>query len=183
MYKLFLSIFLIVSFSLFALESNEIKEVIPIHNENIATEEEILVEEVVSNKEEDKTLLEKPKNNYNSEELKASNVISTNKDLKENKKEEYASDYKSEEISDKTSRVTALGSAMGAVDLSKTPAKKFRVGAGVGHSANNQAVAVGIGYAPTERLRLNTKISTATNSTKSNRSNGISIGASYDLDW
>ena len=50
MYKLFLSIFLIVSFSLFALESNEIKEVIPIHNENIATEEETLVEEVVSNK-------------------------------------------------------------------------------------------------------------------------------------
>lgn len=72
---------------------------------------------------------------------------------------------------------------MGAVDLSKTPAKKFRVGAGVGHSANNQAVAVGIGYAPTERLRLNTKISTTTNSTKSSRSNGISIGASYDLDW
>ena len=61
MYKLFLSIFLIVSFSLFALESNEIKEVIPIHNENIATEEETLVEEVVSNKEEDKTLLEKPR--------------------------------------------------------------------------------------------------------------------------
>ena len=102
---------------------------------------------------------------------------------KENKKEEYASDYKSEEISDKTSRVTALGSAMGAVDLSKIPTKKFRVGAGVGHSAKNQAVAVGIGYAPTERLRLNTKISTTTNSTKSNRSNGISIGASYDLDW
>ena len=65
----------------------------------------------------------------------------------------------------------------------RTPTKKFRVGAGVGHSANNQAVAVGIGYAPTERLRLNTKISTTTNSTKSNRSNGISIGASYDLDW
>lgn len=72
---------------------------------------------------------------------------------------------------------------MGAVDLSKTPADKFRVGAGVGHSAKNQAVAVGIGYAPTERLRLNTKISTTTNSTKSSRSNGISIGASYDLDW
>ena len=72
---------------------------------------------------------------------------------------------------------------MGAVDLSKTPPNKFRVGAGVGHSAKNQAVAVGIGYAPTERLRLNTKISTTTNSTKSNRSNGISIGASYDLDW
>ena len=93
------------------------------------------------------------------------------------------SDKRFEEITDRTNRITALGSAMGAVDLSKTPPNKFRVGAGVGHSAKNQAVAVGIGYAPTERLRLNTKISTTTNSTKSNRSNGISIGASYDLDW
>ena len=106
-----------------------------------------------------------------------------NKDLKNNKKEEDGREDKFEEINDRTNRITALGSAMGAVDLSKTPAKKFRVGAGVGHSANNQAVAIGIGYAPTERLRLNTKISTTTNSTKSNRSNGISIGASYDLDW
>ena len=180
MYKLFLSIFLIVSFSLFALESNEIKEVIPIHNENIATEEEILVEEVVSNKEEDKTFLEKPKNNYNSEELKASNVISTNKDLKENKKEEYASDYKSEEISDKTSRVTALGSAMGAVDLGKIEERKFRIGAGVGSSNNTQAVAVGVGYAPTDRFRVNTKFSTSSTSKKAS---AISIGASVDLDW
>jgi len=118
--------------------------------------------------------------NYKS---KTSNIISTNKDLKINKKEENNREDKFEEITDRTNRITALGSAMGAVDLSKTPAKKFRVGAGVGHSANNQAVAVGIGYAPTERLRLNTKISTTTNSTKSSRSNGISIGASYDLDW
>ena len=169
MYKLFLSIFLIVSFSLFALESNEIKEVIPIHNENIATEEETLVEEV-----------EKPKNNYNSKELKASNVISTNKDLKENKKEEYASDYKSEEISDKTSRVTALGSAMGAVDLGKIEKRKFRIGAGVGSSNNTQAVAVGVGYAPTDRFRVNTKFST---SSTSKRASAISIGASVDLDW
>ena len=66
------------------------------------------------------------------------------------------------------------------VDLSKTSPKKIRVGAGVGYSANNQAVAVGVGYAPTERLRFNTKVSTTTNSTKSS---GISIGASYDLDW
>ena len=118
--------------------------------------------------------------NYKS---KTSNIISTNKDLKINKKEENNREDKFEEITDRTNRITALGSAMGAVDLSKTPANKFRVGAGVGHSAKNQAVAVGIGYAPTERLRLNTKISTTTNSTKTNRSNGISIGASYDLDW
>ena len=179
MYKLFLSIFLIVSFSLFALESNEIKEVIPIHNENIATEEETLVEEIVSI-EEDKTLLQKPKNNYNSEELKTTNVISTNKDLKENKKEEYTNENKSEEISERTSRVTALGSAMGAVDLGKIEERKFRIGAGVGSSGNNQAVAVGVGYAPTDRFRVNTKFSTSSTSKKGS---AISIGASVDLDW
>jgi len=177
MYKLFLSIFFTISLSLLALESNEIKEVLPIHNENIGTEEETLVEEIVSI-EEDKTLLQKPKNDYNSEELKATNVISTNKDLKENKKEEYTNDNKSEEISERTSRVTALGSAMGAVDLGKIEERKFR--AGVGSSNNNQAVAVGVGYAPTDRFRVNTKFST---SSTSKRASAISIGASVDLDW
>ena len=127
--------------------------------------------------------MEAPRKDYTSDELKTTNIVSTNKDLKTNKKEENSREDKFEEITDRTNRITALGSAMGAVDLSKTPANKFRIGAGVGHSAKNQAVAVGIGYAPTERLRLNTKISTTTNSTKSSRSNGISIGASYDLDW
>ena len=180
MYKLFLSIFLTINLSLLALENNEIREVIPIHNENIETEDETLVEEIVSTKDEDKTLLQMPKNNYNSEELKATNIISTNKDLKENKKEEYTSDYKSEEISERTSRVTALGSAMGAVDLGKIEERKFRIGAGVGNSNNTQAVAVGVGYAPTDRFRVNTKFST---SSTSKRASAISIGASVDLDW
>ena len=180
MYKLFLSIFLTINLSLLALENNEIREVIPIHNENIETEDETLVEEIVSTKDEDKTLLQMPKNNYNSEELKATNVISTNKDLKENKKEEYTNDNKSEEISERTSRVTALGSAMGAVDLGKIEERKFRIGAGVGSSNNNQAVAVGVGYAPTDRFRVNTKFST---SSTSKRASAISIGASVDLDW
>ena len=180
MYKLFLSIFLTINLSLLALENNEIREVIPIHNENIETEDETLVEEIVSTKDEDKTLLQMPKNNYNSEELKATNIISTNKDLKENKKEEYTSDYKSEEISERTSRVTALGSAMGAVDLGKIEERKFRIGAGVGSSNNTQAVAVGVGYAPTDRFRVNTKFST---SSTSKRASAVSIGASVDLDW
>lgn len=180
MYKLFLSIFLTINLSLLALENNEIREVIPIHNENIETEDETLVEEIVSTKDEDKTLLQMPKNNYNSEELKATNIISTNKDLKENKKEEYTNDNKSEEISERTSRVTALGSAMGAVDLGKIEERKFRIGAGVGSSNNTQAVAVGVGYAPTDRFRVNTKFST---SSTSKRASAISIGASVDLDW
>ena len=172
--NILLYIFLLNSTNIFSLD-NDIKEIEPI--ESIYSDENSSVS--VENNEE--TISENSyQENYKS---KNSNIISTNKDLKTNKKEEDDREDKFEEITDRTNRITALGSAMGAVDLSKTPANKFRVGAGIGHSAKNQAVAVGIGYAPTERLRLNTKISTTTNSTKSNRSNGISIGASYDLDW
>ena len=172
--NIFLYIFLLNSINIFSLGS-DIKEIEPI--ESIHSDENSSVFMNDNSKSVSESSFEE---NYKS---KNSTIISTNKDLKNNKKEEDGREDKFEEINDRTNRITALGSAMGAVDLSKTPAKKFRVGAGLGHSANNQAVAVGIGYAPTERLRLNTKISTTTNSTKSNRSNGISIGASYDLDW
>ena len=172
--NILLYIFLLNSINIFSLGS-DIKEIEPI--ESIHSDENSSVFVNDNSKSVSESSFEE---DYKS---KNSTIISTNKDLKNNKKEEDGREDKFEEINDRTNRITALGSAMGAVDLSKTPAKKFRVGAGVGHSANNQAVAVGIGYAPTERLRLNTKISTTTNSTKSSRSNGISIGASYDLDW
>ena len=174
LFNILLYIFLLNSINIFSL-SSDIKEIEPI--ESIHSDENSSVFVNDNSKSVSESSFEE---NYKS---KNSTIISTNKDLKNNKKEEDGREDKFEEINDRTNRITALGSAMGAVDLSKTPTKKFRVGAGVGHSANNQAVAVGIGYAPTERLRLNTKISTTTNSTKSNRSNGISIGASYDLDW
>lgn len=174
LFNIIIFTFLSISFNIFS--SNDIiKEVEPI--ESIHSDENVSAFVDDNSKAISESSFEE---NYKS---KTSNIISTNKDLKINKKEENNREDKFEEITDRTNRITALGSAMGAVDLSKTPTKKFRVGAGVGHSANNQAVAVGIGYAPTERLRLNTKISTTTNSTKSGRSNGISIGASYDLDW
>ena len=172
--SILLYIFLLNSINIFSLGS-DIKEIEPIESIHSDENSSIFVND--NSKSVSESSFEEI---YKS---KNSTIISTNKDLKNNKKEEDGREDKFEEINDRTNRITALGSAMGAVDLSKTPAKKFRVGAGVGHSANNQAVAVGIGYAPTERLRLNTKISTTTNSTKSNRSNGISIGASYDLDW
>ena len=177
LFNIIVFIFLLSSVNIFS-SNDVIKEIEPIESIHSDENESTLAdnnEKVISNNS-----LEE---NYNSNKSKNSSIVSINKDLKTNKKDEDSREDKFEEINDRTNRITALGSAMGAVDLSKTPAKKFRVGAGVGHSANNQAVAVGIGYAPTERLRLNTKISTTTNSTKSSRSNGISIGASYDLDW
>ena len=180
LFNTILFIFLLNSFSLFSLDNDIIKEVSPI--ESIHSDEKDSVSSDIIDKEN--TISENSlSENYTSDELKATNIISTNKDLKFDKKEEDNREDKFEEITDKTNRITALGSAMGAVELSKIPTKKFRIGAGVGHSDKNQAVAVGVGYAPTERLRLNTKISTTTNSTSSNRSNGISIGAYYDLDW
>ena len=186
LFNIILFIFLLNSFPVFPLDDNIIKEVNPI--ESIHSDEKDSVssdtidkENIISeNSLSEESILEAPRKDYTSDELKVTNIISTNKDLKTNKKEEDDREDKFEEITDRTNRITALGSAMGAVDLSKTPTKKFRVGAGVGHSANNQAVAVGIGYAPTERLRFNTKISTTTTS---NKSSGISVGASYDLDW
>ena len=47
---------------------------------------------------------------------------------------------------------------------------------------NNQATAVGSDYV-SEKLKLNLKISTTTNSSSSNQPNVISIGASYDLEF
>ena len=188
LFDIILFVFLLNNINIFS-SNDTIKEVEPI--ESIHSDEKKSVSSDIINKENiisenslsEESILEAPRKDYTSDKLKTTNIISTNKDLKTNKKEENSREDKFEEITDRTNRITALGSAMGAVDLSKIPTKKFRVGAGVGHSTKNQAVAVGIGYAPTERLRLNTKVSTTTNSTKSNRSNGISIGASYDLDW
>ena len=174
LFNIIVFVFLLNSINIFS-SNDTIKEVEPI--ESIHSDENVSAFVDDNSKAISESSFEE---NYKS---KNSNIISTNKDLKTNKKEEDDREDKFEEITDRTNRITALGSAMGAVDLSKTPTNKFRVGAGVGHSAKNQAVAVGIGYAPTERLRLNKTISTTTNSTKSSRSNGISIGASYDLDW
>ena len=158
------------------------REVLPIesiHNDNLKNEDNILIEKTTMSDEE-KDLFEKGGKEYTLEELRATNIINTNRDLKENKKDEYSNDVKFEEISERTNRVMALGSAMGAVDLGKIEERKFRIGAGVGNSGNNQAVAVGVGYAPTDRFRVNTKFST---SSTSKSASAISIGASIDLDW
>jgi len=177
LFNIILYIFLLNSINIFSLDS-DIREIEPIESIHSDNDNSFSPDEDTKENTEDIS-----KKDTNSIDLKSKSIISTNKDLRNNKKEEDGREDRFEEMTDRTNRITALGSAMGAVDLSKTPANKFRVGAGVGHSAKNQAVAVGIGYAPTERLRLNTKISTTTNSTRANRSNGISIGASYDLDW
>lgn len=131
---------------------------------------------------ENENLLDSQKANE-PENVEANKNISasekTAEDLKITKRETLKNEDRFEEISDRTNRVTALGSAMGAIDLGNTPTKKIRVGAGVGNASSTQAVAVGVGYAPTERFKVNTKFSTSTNNFFNN---SISVGASYDLD-
>lgn len=114
--------------------------------------------------------------NFSDNSSNNANTKSINKKYEPREREKKE---KFEEINDKTNRVTALGSAMGAVDLGSTPEKKIRFGAGVGNSSSSQAIAVGIGYAPTDRFRVNTKFSSSTNNMNNN---SISVGASYDLD-
>ena len=89
MYKLFLLIFFVINFSLFPSENNEVREVLPIesiHNDNLKNEADISSEKNTISDEE-KDLFEKGTEEYALKELRATNVISTNKDLKENKKD------------------------------------------------------------------------------------------------
>lgn len=100
-------------------------------------------------------------------------------EVEESGKSDIAKEERFEDIRERSNKISALGSAMGAIDLGSTPPNKIRIGAGIGDTSTSQAVAIGVGYAPTENLKLNTKVSTSTDST-SNR--GISVGASYDLN-
>lgn len=125
----------------------------------------------------EKTFSDNPKNDIAKKREDGINA-KVNRNRHEQREREKK-ENKFEEINDRTNRVTALGSAMGAVDLGSTPEKKVRLGAGVGNSSSTQAVAVGIGYAPTNRFRINTKFSSSTNNMNNN---SISVGASYDLD-
>lgn len=146
--------------------SDSQKTNVPENNENISSKNET---------EEMPTII--LKNVETNKNISASEK--TAEDLKIAKRETLKNEDRFEEISDRTNRVTALGSAMGAIDLGNTPTKKIRVGAGVGNASSTQAVAVGVGYAPTERFKVNTKFSTSTNNFFNN---SISVGASYDLD-
>lgn len=156
-------------------DSNEVE------NENLSDSQKTNVSENNENISSKNEMEEKPtiilKNVETNKNISASEK--TAEDLKIAKKETLKNEDRFEEISDRTNRVTALGSAMGAIDLGNTPTKKIRVGAGVGNASSTQAVAVGVGYAPTERFKVNTKFSTSTNNFFNN---SISVGASYDLD-
>lgn len=131
-----------------------------------------------SNSSENKTVINSLQKELN--EIHDLSIKATSNDLKL-KKDQINSkpDNKFSEMNERTNRVTALGSAMGAIDLGSTPTKKIRFGAGLGNSSSSQAVAVGVGYAPTENFKVNTKFSSSTNNIDNN---SISVGASYDLD-
>lgn len=168
-------------------EETSMEDKIPISQEKIEAEDDDKKTEnkVENTKFDESTTYALPKiekkfsdvssNKKNKENIDKKMPINKKEEPKEREKKEE----RFEEINDKTNRVTALGSAMGAVDLGSTPEKKIRFGAGVGNSSSSQAIAVGVGYAPTDRFRVNTKFSSSTNNMNNN---SISVGASYDLD-
>lgn len=182
--KFFLFFFLsfIISFSQENIRYNIIQEILTLDemNDNFLEEKD----KNTNNVSEDQFNKESIKSSVSAKTEKEKSPIfnkiySDEPDFKTLNQEISRRDLKLEEMNDKNNRITALGSAMGAVDLGSTPAKKIRLGAGVGNSSSSQAVAVGVGYAPTENFRFNTKFSSSTNNMNNN---SISVGASYDLD-
>lgn len=158
-----------------------------IENFDIENEEEIKTE-IKENIENTTSNDEKKQENINDLSPKEKKLVKEeaqtiqskqNNSVKPEEREVNKKEEKFEEINDRTNRITALGSAMGAIDFGNIPEKKVRIGAGVGNSSSSQAVAVGVGYAPTDRFRINTKFSSSTNNVNNN---SISVGASYDLD-
>lgn len=153
-----------------------------IHNDEAKEDNNVLYLQKTDLLENLSNKIDKPSIQYLNNIEKSENISTSEKtaeDLRTTKRESLIENDKFEEISDRANRVTALGSAMGAIDLGNTPTKKIRLGAGVGNASSSQAVAVGVGYAPTERFKVNTKFSTSTNNFFNN---SISVGASYDLD-
>ena len=132
LFDIILFVFLLNNINIFS-SNDTIKEVEPI--ESIHSDEKKSVSSDIIDKENiisenslsEESILEAPRKDYTSDELKTTNIISTNKDLKTNKKEENSREDKFEEITDRTNRITALGSAMGAVDLGKIEERKFRI--------------------------------------------------------
>ena len=82
-------------------------------------------------------------------------------------------------VSQKVSSVAALGAALAAVDFGDAPVGKLGVGAGVGHFVDQQAIAVGVAYAPNEDFKMNAKWAATSGKL---RYNSISVGATYYID-
>ncbi|PID67201.1 MAG: hypothetical protein CR959_01425, partial [Fusobacteriales bacterium] len=80
----------------------------------------------------------------------------------------------------KINTVAALGAAMAAADLTNVPVGKLGIAAGVGNFLNKRAIAVGVGYAPSQDLRVNAKWAVSPDAKI--KYNTLSVGATYFID-
>ena len=101
LFDIILFVFLLNNINIFS-SNDTIKEVEPI--ESIHSDEKKSVSSDIIDKENiisenslsEESILEAPRKDYTSDELKTTNIISTNKDLKTNKKEENSREDKFE---------------------------------------------------------------------------------------
>ncbi len=114
-------------------DSNEVENndalKIEVENENLSDSQKTNVPENNENISSKNETEEKPtiilKNVETNKNISTSEK--TAEDLKIAKRETLKNEDRFEEISDRTNRVTALGSAMGAIDLGNTPTKKLEL--------------------------------------------------------
>lgn len=85
-----------------------------------------------------------------------------------------------EAVDRKVNKTAALSTAMASLDFGKVKTGKIAVGAGIGGYHNEQAVAVGVAYQPTEDLLLTAKFSGVTGNPKYN-SYGASVSYQFSV--
>ncbi len=99
----------------------------------------------------------------------SANLTGVKKDIKRNSKE-------MKRLNKKMNKVGALATAMANVDFQDLNAGEVGIGAGVGHFVGEQAVAVGIAYAATNNLKVQSKWSGVLGSA---RYNSVGAGITY----
>lgn len=84
-----------------------------------------------------------------------------------------------EQVDRKVNKVAALSTALGNLDFGKVKTGNIAVGAGIGHFNNEQAVSVGVAYAPNEDIFFTAKWSGLMGDASYN---SIGAGASYQFN-
>lgn len=96
--------------------------------------------------------------------------------IAENKSAIGAVNSRVDKLDSKVNKGMSLMAAMAAIDFQDVEVGEIAIGAGVGHFSNSQGVAVGVAYAPTDALKLNTKYSVSSDDVKTL---AAGVGATY----
>lgn len=88
-------------------------------------------------------------------------------------------EVKTDKLEKRIDSVASITAAMTTLDLGSVPVGQLGIGISFGASGKSQAVAAGLGFAPTENFKLNAKFST---STGKERRTAVGAGAVYYLN-